>query len=60
MQVVQSIKRVAYLIEIYGLCGECGEEELLNHRGGICWKCWSNLDYQQHELEMLETDDSEE
>lgn len=46
--------------EIVGICGECGEEDLLNVRGGICYQCWSNLDYQQHELELLETDDSEE
>ena len=48
------------MIEIHGICGECGEEDILNVRGGICYKCWSNLDYQQHELELLETDDSEE
>jgi hypothetical protein len=48
------------MLEIYGICGECGEEELLNHRGGICWQCWSNLDYLQHELEVAKPDDSEE
>ena len=48
------------MIEIYGNCGECGEEDLLNVRGGICYKCWSNLDYLEHELEMLKTEDSEE
>ena len=48
------------MIEISGICGECGEEDLLNVRGGICYECWSNLDYQQHELELLETEESEE
>lgn len=48
------------MIEIYGSCKECGEEELLNHRGGICWQCWSNLDYLEHEAEISKSDDSEE
>lgn len=48
------------MLEIYGICGECGEEDLLNHRGGICWKCWSNLDYNEHELELLKSKTDEE
>lgn len=43
------------MIEIYGICGECGEDDLLNHRNGICWQCWSNLDYLEHESEVRES-----
>jgi predicted amidophosphoribosyltransferase len=53
-QMPQLQERVS-LIEIYGNCGECGEEELLNHRGGICWQCWSHLDYLEHESEVRES-----
>ena len=48
------------MMEVYGICGECGEEELLNVRGGLCYQCWSNLDYLEHELEMLKTEETEE
>lgn len=48
------------MIEVYGICGECGEEELLNNTGGICWQCWSNLDYAQHEIELSKTKTLEE
>lgn len=48
------------MIEIYGICGECGEEELLNVRGGLCYQCWSNLDYLEHEIEVRESKTLEE
>lgn len=48
------------MIEITGICSSCCEEDILNVQGGICWQCWSNLDYQQHELELLKTEESEE
>lgn len=48
------------VIEISGICGECGEEDLLNHRNGICWQCWSSLDYLEHESEVRGTEESEE
>ena len=48
------------MMEIYGICAECDQEELLNRRGGICWQCWSNLDYLEHEQEILKTEESEE
>lgn len=54
------LQEISSVIEIYGICGECGEEELLNHRGGICWQCWSNLDYLEHETEVRETKTLEE
>jgi len=46
--------------EITGICSSCQEEDLLNVKGGICYRCWSNLDYLEHEKEVRESESLEE
>jgi hypothetical protein len=48
------------LLEITGNCSSCGEMDILNVKGGICYECWSNLDYLEHEKEVRESETSEE
>ena len=48
------------MIEIYEICQECGEVELLNAMGGICYQCWCHLDYLEHESEVRESKTLEE
>lgn len=42
------------MIEITGCCSQCGEEDLLNVKGGICYQCWCNLDLLEHEKLIAE------
>ena len=48
------------MIEISGICSSCQAEDILNVRGGICFQCWSNLDYLEHEKEVRESSELEE
>ena len=43
--------------EITGLCSNCMKEDLLNVKGGVCFRCWSDLTVQ--ELEELEREQNE-
>jgi hypothetical protein len=45
---------VMTLLEITGNCSSCGEVDILNVKGGICYQCWSHLDLLEHEKLIAE------
>jgi hypothetical protein len=40
-----------------GKCQECGIVTILDSEIRICFECWSALDLEQHELEVLATEE---
>jgi hypothetical protein len=43
------------MIEITGNCSSCNTEDLLNVKGGICFRCWSDLTVlEQEQIESEE------
>ena len=49
------------MIEITGNCSNCMKEDLLNVKGGVCFRCWSDLTvYELEELEREQFETEEE
>jgi len=46
------------MIEFTGHCSNCMKEDILNVKGGVCFRCWSDLTVE--ELEQLELEAEEE
>jgi len=46
--------------EYTGHCSNCMKEDILNVKGGVCFRCWSDLTVQEVEeleREQLETEE---
>jgi len=43
------------LEEITGNCNRCHQEDILNVKGGVCFRCWSDLTVE--ELEQIEAEE---